>query len=56
VAQGAELVEDLLKLRFGKIAGKLFSATKTKADMTLSEMKAPGRELSIVTHLNERLI
>lgn len=55
VAQGAELIEDVVKLRLGKLAEKLFSATKTRADMTLSEMKAPGRELSIVTHLNEKL-
>lgn len=55
VGQGAELIEDLVKLRLGKLAGKLFSATKTKAEMTLSEMQAPGRELSIVTHLNEKL-
>jgi hypothetical protein len=56
VAQGAELIEDMAKLRFGKLADKLFSVTKSKAEMTLSEMKAPGRELSIVTFLNERLI
>ena len=51
----AEIVEDALKLRLGSLAGKLFSMGKTKADMTLSEMKAPGRELSLVTHLNDRL-
>lgn len=56
ITEGAELIEDVLKLRLGKVAGRFFSATKTKADMTLSEMKAPGRELSIVTQLNDRLI
>lgn len=52
---GAALIEDVIKLRLGKLAEKLCSATQAKADMTLSEMNAPGRELSIVTHLNQRL-
>lgn len=56
ITQGAELIEDVLKLRLGKVAGRFFSATKIKADMTLSEMKAPGRELSVVTQLNDRLV
>ena len=55
VVLGAELIEDVAKLRLGKLAAKLFSASKTKAEMTLSEMQAPGRELSIVTHLNRKL-
>jgi hypothetical protein len=56
ITEGAELIEDVLKLRLGKVARRFFSVTKTKADMTLSEMKAPGRELSIVTQLNDRLV
>lgn len=55
ITEGAGMLEDLLKLRLGKVAGRFFSASRTKADMTLSELKAPGRELSLVTLANARL-
>ncbi len=54
ITQSAEFLEDLLKLRVAKLASRFFSVNKTKADMTLSELKAPGRELSLVTSINDR--
>jgi hypothetical protein len=51
----AGAVEDVLKFRLEKLAARFFSAALIKADMTMAEMKAPGRELSLVTVLNERM-
>lgn len=54
VVGGGSLLEDIAKAKVGKLADRLFGARKFKADLLLSEMKAPGREVSIVTVLNDR--
>lgn len=55
VVGASEVLEELAKLKIGKLAARLFSARATQAEMLLSEMKAPGRELSLVTIINEKL-
>lgn len=51
----AGMLEDLVKLKFEKIAQRIFSYRKFHAEVLMSELKAPGRELSIVTTLQDRL-
>ena len=50
-----ELLEDLIKFRVGKLASRFFEAKTMQAEMMLAEASAPGRELSIVTALSEKL-
>lgn len=54
IVGGAEIVEDFMKLRIGKLAARCFSAQKFRADMMLSEMKAPGRSVAVLTQLRKR--
>jgi hypothetical protein len=55
VVGAADLLEDIVKFRLGKLARRVFAARAFQAEMILSEAQAPGRELSLVTVLNERL-
>jgi hypothetical protein len=50
----ADFAEDLMKLRLGNVAAKLFAAEEKRADFLLAELKAPGRAVSLVSLLNER--
>lgn len=49
VVGGAEVFEDVLKFRFGKLVKRLFSARREKVDLLIAEKGAPGRELSCVS-------
>ncbi|RYY26084.1 MAG: hypothetical protein EOP62_11425 [Sphingomonadales bacterium] len=51
----AELWEDIVHLRFGKLAARLFSAEEKRADFILAEARAPGRQLSLVSAVKDRL-
>ncbi|MES3110080.1 hypothetical protein [Sphingomonas aurantiaca] len=51
----AELFEDILHARVGKIAARLFSVQEKQADFLLAEARAPGRQLSLITTLREKL-
>ncbi|MDB5715074.1 MAG: hypothetical protein JWO15_2471 [Sphingomonadales bacterium] len=53
IVGGASLIEDIAKLKFKNLASRLFSVSEFKADLTMSEMKAPGREMSILTALEK---
>ena len=53
IVGGASLLEDVAKLNFKNLAGRLFAVSAFKADLTMSEMKAPGREVSILTALEQ---
>lgn len=55
ISNSAGIFEDIVKLRFGNLAGRIFSARRAQAEMTLEEMKAPGVELSLITYANERV-
>lgn len=55
VVGAAGMLEDLVKFRFEKAADRIFSAKISKADMLLAEAAAPGRELSLVTVLRDKL-
>jgi hypothetical protein len=56
VTGSAGILEDVVKLKFENLAGRLFSVKKAQAEMALAEMKAPGVDLSLITYANERLI
>jgi hypothetical protein len=49
----ADMVEDLLKFRFGKLAKKAFDVKNKKNDLLIAEMQAPGREVSLITKIND---
>lgn len=51
----ADVVEDICKLRFGKLVGRFASFKVQRADMILAEMAAPGRELSVVPAFKQQL-
>lgn len=55
VVGAAGVLEDLAKLRLEKATDRFFSLRTSKADMLLAEASAPGRELSLVTLLREKL-
>lgn len=55
IVGGAGFAEDLIKLRFGKVASSFFAVSEMRADILLAEMLAPGRAVSLVTALNKRL-
>jgi hypothetical protein len=48
ITTAAEIAEDLLKIRWGKLSKMLFSATRRKIDLLEAEMNAPGREIAYV--------
>jgi hypothetical protein len=48
VTTGAEIAEDLVKFRWGKLAKAPFTITHKKIDLLQAEMKAPGREIAYV--------
>jgi hypothetical protein len=55
VSLPVHMIEDILKLRAGKLIDRIFDIKKAKAVLSVEEMKAPSRELSIVPKLKEKL-
>ena len=51
LVQSAEIIEDLAKLRVGKVAGRLLQVRSRQADLALAELAAPGRPLALVSAL-----
>lgn len=49
----AEIIEDLVKIRLGSLVKKAFEIKKQQCDLLIAEMEAPGREVSLITKLNE---
>lgn len=49
------LIEDVVKLRLEKAASRFFSARIAKADLLIAEAAIPGRELSLVTIIRDKL-
>ncbi len=52
----AEMVENVLKLKFSNIAKGLFSAQQSKADLLLAELTAPGNELAYIYKAREEFV
>lgn len=48
VVTAAELAEDLLKFKWGKLAKGLFELTHERIQLREAELKAPGRELAYI--------
>lgn len=48
VVGAAELMEDLVKIKWGSLAKKLFSLTRRGTDLMEAEMSAPGREVAYI--------
>lgn len=55
VMSGAEFVENLIKLKFGKAAKKLFSIKHKKIHLMEAEMRAPGVEVSYISSVRKIL-
>jgi hypothetical protein len=55
VATSAEIAEDLVKFRWGKLAQSLFSTSHREIDLLEAELKAPGRELAYVSKARTQL-
>jgi hypothetical protein len=51
----AELFEDILHVRLGKLAARLFSVEEKRADFILAEARAPGRQLSLISAVKGKL-
>ena len=50
-----EFFEDLLHARIGKLASRAFAAQEKHADLVIGEARAPGRQLSLITALKEKI-
>jgi len=50
VATVAEIAEDLVKIRLGKLSRLPFTLSHRKIDLLEAELKAPGREIAYVVH------
>lgn len=55
VASG-EIMEDFLKLKFGNLLSRFVNVKVDKANLFLAEQSAPGRELSIIPILQDRML
>jgi hypothetical protein len=49
----AEFTENLVKLNFGKAAKALFAIKNKKVQLLEAELKAPGREIALISKANE---
>jgi hypothetical protein len=52
---GAELIEDVAKLRLGKLAGRLCSVGTRRVELLVDEQNAPGRQVSYLVKVSDRL-
>ena len=52
--QRVEIVEDIAKLNWSKLAKGVLSAKKRKIELLEAEMGAPGRECAHVVHARKR--
>ena len=50
---GAEVAEDLVKIKWGKLPKLLFVASSRKIELMDAEMKAPGREIAYLVRARE---
>lgn len=55
VTTTAEVLENILKLRIGKLARLPFEISKKRIDLLDAELKAPGREFSYISYIRARL-
>jgi hypothetical protein len=51
----AEMLENLVKIKWGELAKMLFAISARKIDLLEAELKAPGREISYVVHVRSGL-
>ena len=50
VTGAAEIAEDFVKIRWGKLAKLAFAVSATKIELLEAELKAPGREIAYIAH------
>ncbi|MEM9388685.1 MAG: hypothetical protein AAGA68_26830 [Pseudomonadota bacterium] len=55
LAGSAELIESIGGLKLGKIVQCVLSARGQKTDLLISELEAPGREVSMISRLRDEL-
>jgi hypothetical protein len=53
IVESLEVIENLLRLKWGKAARKLFTLRKKKISLLEAEIKAPGREVSYIVKARE---
>jgi len=51
---GAEVLENLVSLRFSNVAARLFDVLKGEVSLRESELEAPGREVAYLVHARDR--
>ncbi|MDQ1557315.1 MAG: hypothetical protein QOD32_375 [Pyrinomonadaceae bacterium] len=56
ITSGAELVEDLVKIKWGKVAKMLFSLNHRKVALMEAELKSPGREIAYILGAREKFL
>lgn len=56
VVSTAELVENLVKFKWGKLAQGLFAFRKRRVSLLESELTAPGNEVAYIVKANDRFI
>jgi hypothetical protein len=49
----SEVIEDFLKFKFSKILKRTLESKSQNSDLLIAEMEAPGREVSLISKLNE---
>lgn len=55
ITASAELLENIVKIRISNIAKMAFSYRDVRAQLTIEEQKAPGRQLSMVYDIKKRI-
>ena len=55
IVGSVEAIEDLVKGRIGKLAQKFFDIKNKHCDLLIAEKEAPGREVSWITKVKEKL-
>jgi len=53
VTVGAEIAEDILKIKWGRLAKLLFTVSGQKLELMEAEMNAPGRDIAYLIHARE---
>jgi hypothetical protein len=54
ITSGTEIVEDLIKIKWSKVAEKLFSIRNRKIELLDAETKSPGQELAYIYKAKNR--
>lgn len=56
VTAGAEIIENLIRLKFGRLAQALFAIKHRRIALLEAERSAPGREVAYIAKIRRELL